>query len=197
MKTHQRDMRGEDAGAPTPERARIANGSLHTFPIYENPNSRVPIATGRRVVPVLEKLRENGQITEAMYQAGVKFRENYTYGMLSRVTGRYGLDFEMAAAIGPTSATPIGQLTEDALSRLPDRTKYVNDFHAGYKYINHKETADACVAIICEESATLSEVGYSWTEYGSAKQQSAAGFAQFKIGLDMLSVCYGTKKNRK
>lgn len=195
MKTHQRDSRGEDAGAPTPERARVANGSLQKIDLYDK-NSRVPIATAYRVNSVLDKLRMNGQIDDAMHRAGEMFREDYTYGMLRSMTSKYGLDFEMAAVIGHTPGTPIGQQKDTDNRRSRDRDECANEFISAYRYINHKSTADALVAVICEESATLSEIGAAWTGYGSAKQQSAAGFAQFKIGLDKLADKYGTKTRR-
>ena len=200
MKTNQRDSREEEKfiGSPTPERARVANGSLQKIDLYDK-NSRVPIATAWRVNSVLDKLRMNGQIDDAMHRAGEMFREDFTRGMLRTMTGKYGVDFEMAAAIGPTSGTPVSQLSKEALERRSnrDREQCSNDFIAAYRYVNHKETADALVAVICEESATLSEIGAAWTGYGSSKQQSAAGFAQFKIGLDKLADNYGTKVRRK
>lgn len=199
MKSRQHtQIGGDEAGAPTPERARIANGSLQKIDLYDK-NSRVPIATAYRVNSVLDKLFANGQIDDAMHRAGEMFREDYTYGMLRSMTSKYGLDFEMAAATGPTSGTPISQLSREALERRSSRGRdeCANDFIAAYRYINHKATADALVAVICDETATLSDIGAAWTGYGSSKQQSAAGFAQFKIGLDKLSEKYGTKSGCK
>lgn len=197
MKPRQHEQTGGDeAGAPTPERARIANGSLQKIDLYDK-NSRVPIATAYRVNSVLDKLFANGQIDDAMHRAGEMFREDYTYGMLRSMTSKYGLDFEMAAAIGPTSGTPISQQKPSESRRNRDRDECANEFIAAYRYINHKATADALVAVICDETATLAEIGAAWTGYGSSKQQSAAGFAQFKIGLDKLSEKYGTKSGRK
>jgi hypothetical protein len=195
MKSRQHEQTGGDeAGAPTPERARIANGSLQKIDLYDK-NSRVPIATAYRVNSVLDKLFANGQIDDAMHRAGEMFRQDYTYGMLRSMTSKYGLDFEMAAAIGPTSGTPVSQQKQSDNRR--DREECANNFISAYRYINHKATADALVAVICEESATLAEIGAAWTGYGSSKQQSAAGFAQFKIGLDKLSENYGTKSGRR
>lgn len=197
MKPRQHtQMGGDEAGAPTPERARIANGSLQKIDLYDK-NSRVPIATAYRVNSVLDKLFANGQIDDAMHRAGEMFREDYTYGMLRSMTSKYGLDFEMAAAIGPTSGTPVSQQKASDNRRGRDRDECANEFIAAYRYINHKATADALVAVICDETATLAEIGAAWTGYGSSKQQSAAGFAQFKIGLDKLSEKYGTKSGRK
>jgi hypothetical protein len=186
----------EEEGAPTPERARIANGSLQKLDLYDK-NSRTPIATAYKINSVLDKLLANDQITEAMHSAGERFHEDYVVGRCVKMTGKYGLAFEMAAAIGPTAGTPVSQLTAEALARLPDSTKSANRFYAAYKAIGHKETADAIVAVVCEGSATLTDIGRSWTNYGSVKQQSAAGLAQFKIGLDMLADVYGTKVRRK
>lgn len=183
--THSRD---EFLG-PTPERMVHANGELVSW------HSRAEtgrIITRYRIASVLEKLLEKGQITKAMFDAGTEFGDDYAKaGIPPRMTGKYGLEFEMAAAIGHTRGTPVGQQRG---TKEDKRAKAAKDFWDAYMAIPHRATADALVAVICEETATVTDIGYAWTGYGCNKQQSAAGFAQFKIGLDMLADIKGTKR---
>jgi hypothetical protein len=182
------DYSQDDSIGPTPERMRIANGELVSWP-SQSESGR--IITRYRIASVLEKMLEKGAITKAMYDAGLEWGEDYAKaGIPPRMTGKYGLEFEMASAIGHTRGTPVGQQRTSFEDR---RAKHAKAFWDAYMAIPHRATADALVAVICEETATISDIGYAWTGYGSNKQQSAAGFAQFKIGLDMLADIKGTK----
>jgi hypothetical protein len=184
------------SGAPTPERAAIANGSLVTFPIYENPNSRVVIATGYRIATPIYKMFQDGRISENEQKAAEIFYRDYTIGMMSP-----GLIAKYGERMG-FGGTPLAQqanterLTPEE-RRAEHHTKYVK----ACSYIGHKPTAYWLTAIACEipvgepaKVPTLEDVGRIYGGYKCPKRAQSSGSTLIKSGLERLTDFYGLER---
>lgn len=208
MKSRQHDMRGEDAGAPTPERAAIANGHLIERPIYDSPNSanRIPIGTGYRIATPIMKMHldKPENVTLEMLKAADRFYKDYNHGVLNpRVCGRYGVDLAMAG-LG-RGGTPLSQMKvpdDPEAAKRQEREeephiKRAKSYANACAFIGHRPTAYWLTAVVCEvplgepaKVPTLEDVGRAYAGYASRQHAMAAGYVIIKSGLERLEDFY-------
>ena len=196
MRLDQRNREEEkDYGAPTPERADIANGSLQKVDLFA-PNSRVPIATAYRVTGPIAKMFQDGRISQSEQQAAELFYRDYIVGnSASGLTMKYG---ERMGAGG----TPLAQQANtDRLSPEERRTFHHNRFHSACRYIGHKSTSYWLTAIVCEiavgdeiKPPSLEDVGRAVMGYDCRKRAQASGATLIKSGLERLTDFYGIRE---
>lgn len=193
----------EDEGftGPTPERARIANGALSSFPL-EDRNSRAILATGFEVCTPVKKMALMGQITQAQADAAERFHKSFAIAtQQSRTTGRYGIEMAMAAAVGRAGGTPIGQMTAEAAKRMTHQEMRAN--HANYYRNACAALGDARAAIWltallnedtmpgADKPITLADVGRNFMGYESEKSCQTAGSTLVRWWLKILCNHYG------
>lgn len=193
----------EGFNGPTPERAMIANGALLSFPL-EDRNSRAILATAFQVCTPIRKMFMLGQITQAQVDAAEKFHNSYAISTQEgRMTGRYGIEMQMAAAVGRSGGTRVSQLGGEALSRLSHQEMRAN--HAGYlknacAALGDHRAAIWLISFLNEASMpgqdkpmTLGDVGANFMGYSSVKSQQTAGATLVSFWLRILANHYGFK----
>jgi hypothetical protein len=189
----------EEEGAPTPERARIANGSLHRFPVYENPNSRVIVGYGHQVATPVRKMLMDGRIGETECRAAEKYVADYEIGMrVAGLTAKYGKRMGVGG-------TPLSQMTASAFDELlPEelRADRHNSFVRAYSAIGNESTAFWVTAITCEipvggKVPTLADAGRAYMGYACPKQSQSSGATIIRWGLERLADHYGMTKKKK
>ena len=187
-----------ESNAPTPERARIANGSLEPLPINDRSSYRV-IGTAFRIAPPVSKMFHNDQIGEDELRAAGIFSADFEIGMRVRVTGRYGIDLAMASVSGRSGGTPLSQ-QKDIGSLTPEerRAHHHNRWMKACRHIGHPLTAEWLTYLVAEvplpgrnNSPTLADLGAAFMPYRTTKQCGAAGATLVKSGLERLVYFYG------
>ena len=191
--------KAEDPTKPTPEQLEIINGFLDERPIYETPNSRVPIGYGYKVASPILRMFQAESIGAAEFKAAHLFHRDYNLGIArQRVVGRYGVEMSMAG-LG-TGGTPLSQQKED------DKPEEFWRYHAkrytdACAFINHAPTEFWLTSIACEirvvlgdgreRVPTLEDAGRAYTGYATKAQAAAAGSTLIRLGLERIAIKYG------
>ena len=190
MRSETHDLT-EEEGAPTPERARIANGSLAYDELYA-PNSRVPTAIRYKVVSPIAKMN----LADRERRAAEMFCRDFDIG--GRVTG---LTMKYGERMG-TGGTPASQQSrDDSLSPEDRRAFHHTRYVRACTHIGHKATAYWLTAIVCEipvndqvKPPSLEDVGRAWMGYDCRKRAQASGATLIKSGLERLADFYGIRE---
>ena len=185
------DREDGDFGAPTPERANIANGSLQYDELFA-PNSRVPIATRYKVVGPIAKM----SLADRERKAAELFYRDYMLGHRT-----VGLTMKYGERMG-SGGTPAGQQRNtDDFCPETHRVKRLSEWRNACAFIGHKATAYWLTAIVCEipvndqvKPPSLEDVGRAQMGYQCPKRAQASGATLIKSGLERLADFYGIRE---
>lgn len=180
---------------PTPERMRIANGSLHRFEHVEG--GRI-IATSYRVGSPVWKMFKDGHIGEPEHQAAELLyrdyaRSDYQPGMV----GKYSPKID-----GGT--TPLAQMADtDRLMPGERRVFHAARYRQALLHLKHEASAHWVRRLVCEDPIggnekplTLADIGRGYCGYKNERQAYASGVTLVRIALEMLADFYGLRPRR-
>ena len=156
------------------------------------------------MVPTIERMHRNKQITDDELQAAKDFYKYFTLGhRVGGLTARYG---ELAGAGGTPPGQQIDPVNWRGDVRLsPDelRTMYSGLWASGVKAIDHAFTAHWLQRIVCEDYSvlessppTVADCGRAYVNVRCAKQAQALGLGIIKQGLERLAKHYGISQKR-
>lgn len=195
MKRPQRSNENIEYGAPTPERAAIAGGALHRFPVYES-NGRV-IGQGHCVATAVQKMCMSGQITEGERKAAELYYRDYDIGSRSvGLTMQYGERMER----GGTPLAQQANIQGKSLTEL--RSECQARFKDAGRHIGDKTMMFWFDAIVCEipingsiKPPTLEDAGRAWMGYECKKRAQASGATLIKTILVRLKSFYRIRED--